>query len=182
MDNGDKIEEKGIISSKYLMVILLIFAILIIGLVIAIILFRDSSKNDDGHYSNENNIEASDFESNDEYLEMLEENDRSYQKSLEISEIYNSGDKEKAFNMYNEELNRALEFQDFGFYNDLVTAMSTMLSLDGTCEELMAQYDKIDIDRIPVDYREPIYANAIYDSTNCGDAEREAYWREKTNE
>ena len=128
MDNGDKIEEKGIISSKYLMVILLIFAILIIGLVIAIILFRDSSKNDDGHYSNENNIEASDFESNDEYLEMLEENDRSYQKSLEISEIYNSGDKEKAFNMYNEELNRALEFQDFGFYNDLVTAMSTMLS------------------------------------------------------
>ena len=58
-----------------------------------------------------------------------------------------------------------------------------MLLLDDACETLMAQYDKEkdDYDTVPEDYRDSIYAIAINDSIECGDAEKEDYWRAIAN-
>lgn len=116
------------------------------------------------------------------YRQSLIDNDKSYQISLEISTIYNDGDKERALEMYDEELNKTLEEGNYDLYDQLITARSTMLILDGTCEELMAQYDKTKIDMIPKEHRGVLYDVAINDSARCGDTEREAYWRRLADE
>ena len=67
-------------------------------------------------------------------------------------------------------------------YNQLITARSTMLILDGTCEELVAQYDKVIIDMIPKEHRGVVYDVAINDTARCGDTERETYWRTLADE
>ena len=116
------------------------------------------------------------------YRQSLIDNDKSYQISLEISTVYNDGDKERALEMYDDELDKALKEGNYDLYDQLITARSTMLILDGTCEELMAQYDKAKIDEIPKEHRGVLYDVAISDTTRCGDAEREAYWRRLADE
>lgn len=117
-----------------------------------------------------------------EYIDSLIEDDESYQISLEISNVYISGEKEKALGMYDEELGKALEKKDYDLYFELVDTRSTMLDLDDQCQESVAFYDTIDINRFPTDYHMAFYNMAASESAACGNVERENYWSGKINE
>lgn len=160
-------------KNKRLAGVLVVLMVMVVGLVIAVIVVNLNGI-DSGNVKSEA-VEEVDAED-------LVDEDKSYQISLELSNIYNDGDKEEALEMYDEELSKALSEQDYGLYIDLITARSTMLILDGTCEELMAQYDNTDADVVPEEYRNNIYEIAINDSERCNDTERAAYWRGKINE
>ena len=173
-ESNNKHDSKGYV----LFVVLAILVLLIIILVAALIIFRvqNSSSVDDSGNSEQGISELSERD------KALMEADESYQISLKISDTYNGGEKEKAMAMYDEELRKALEKKDYDLYVELNTAMSTMLALDGTCEESMAQYDRIDFSLLPEEYREIIYNNAIDDSVRCNDVNKEQYWRSLVNE
>ena len=162
-------------GNRWLVALLVLLVVMIV--VIAVLFLVLSNKSDDGDIDQPEKIGQV-----SEEIQRLMDEDEIYQVGLKIADLYNGGEKEKANLMYDEESNKALSAQDFDAYIDLMISRSTLLSLDGTCEESMALYDKIDFDRIPEDYRDSIYANAINDSVRCGDAEHETYWRNRTNE
>lgn len=171
----------GKIKEWQLVMVLFGLLTLVVGLAVAISIV--SLRGDDVKDVEDD----SDLTATEDYEQFLIDNDKSYQISLEISNVYNGsgdddGDKMKALKMYDEELSKALSEQDYDLYIDLIAARSTMLNLDGTCEELMAQYDNTNADVVPEEYRNIIYENAIIDSEKCNDAEREAYWRGKADE
>jgi hypothetical protein len=176
---GSNTKKYGLRGEKRLWglnVLFLVLLIIIVGLVVWIIInsVGQSGGGDDEPMTVEEAEQA--------YRQSLIDNDKSYQISLEISTIYNEGDKERALKMYDEELNKTLEEENYDLYNQLITARSTMLILDGTCEELVAQYDKVKIDMIPKGHRGVVYDVAINDTARCGDTEREAYWRKLADE
>jgi len=176
---GSNTKKKNLRGEKKLWglnILFLVLLIAIVGLVVWIII------NSVGQLRGEDDRPMTVEEIEQEYRQSLIDNDKSYQISLEISTIYNEGDKERALKMYDEELNKALEEENYDLYNQLVTARSTMLILDGTCEELMAQYDKVKIDMIPKEHRGVVYDVAINDTARCGDIERESYWRKLADE
>lgn len=179
VSGGSNARKHGLRGEKKLWglnIFFLILLIVIIGLVIWIII------NSVGQSGGEDDRPMTAEEAEQAYRQSLIDNDKSYQISLEISTIYNEGDKERALKMYDEELNKALEEENYDLYNQLITARSTMLILDGTCEELVAQYDKVIIDMIPKEHRGVVYDVAINDTARCGDTERETYWRTLADE
>lgn len=178
MHSEDESNSKHDSKSYVLFVILAILVLLIIILVVALIITHTkSNSSNDGLGDSEQSMSVL-----TEHDKALMEADESYQISLKISDTYNGGEKEKAMAMYDEELRKALEKKDYDLYVELNTAMSTMLALDGTCEESMAQYDRIDFGSLPEEYREIIYNNAIDDSVRCNDVNKEQYWRSLVNE
>ena len=178
MTSAGNVKCKSKPKNTYLYVILTILLLIIAVLVVILISLRINNSSSNDAVDQEEQFRA-ELEKRDK---SLIDADESYQISLKISEIYNSGEKEKALSMYMEELAKALEKKDYDLYLRLVTARSTMLHLDGTCEESLAQYDTINFDLLPDDYKTPIYNYAINDSTRCKNTEKEQYWRSLANE
>lgn len=172
-DSRHSLKERN--GNKWLVALLVLLIVMIV--VIAVLFLVLSNKSDDGDIDQPEKIGQV-----SEEIQRLMDEDEIYQVGLKIADLYNGGEKEKANLMYDEESNKALSAQDFDAYIDLMISMSTLLSLDGTCEESMELYDKIDFNQIPEDYRDAIYANAVNDSVRCGNTERETYWRSRTNE
>ena len=180
MGKRDGVEKQkntnGNVSVKVLKPLLFVLGIVVFGLIVVVVVVNTIKQNDG---SNDNNPKETIIKG---YTDNLERQDISYQISSRISEEYNNGNHEEALKMFEEELNKALNNQDYELYIELIIARSTMLTLDGTCEELMSVYDNINIDIIPNDYRTAIEETIINDSVKCGDNERESYWRLMTNE
>ena len=179
MGESSEVKKKNFFSSKGLVVVLLVLFLIIIVLVVAVVWIHVNNTNKGGSEINNTN-------SLEQQIEALIADDPVYQVSSEISEVYwddGDGVKEEALRMYDTELSNALAKEDYAFYKDLIITRSSMLLLDDACETLMAQYDKEkdDYDTVPEDYRDSIYATAINDSVECGDAEKEDYWRAIAN-
>ena len=105
-------EGNGGVKKQQLVVVLIALLILAVGLVVAISLVGRRGEE-------ERDTEEESFDMTLE--EELIENDKSYQISLDISNVYNNdGDKEKALEMYDEELSKALSEQDYDLYVELL--------------------------------------------------------------
>ncbi len=175
---GEEQHKKSGVSKIYL-AILAVLCLLIIVLIVLIGVFNGNRTED--------TVDIDEFEEHEkakqEYVQRLADGDRSYQISLEISNVYNDeGRKEDALKMYEDELNKALEAKDYALFSELVSTRFTMLELDGRCSDAVLLYDTIDYDRLPSDYQQSIYENAYYDSGDCSDVEHEQYWKGKLNE
>lgn len=127
--------------------------------------------------------DSSEMTVKEKYIKSLVDADESYQISLRISNVYNDdGDKEGALRMYEEELAKALEAQNYDLFLELTATRSTMLDLDDRCADAVALYDTIDYASLPDDIKVSIYSDAAVESANCDNIERANYWSEKANE
>ena len=178
--DGKKPEKVGgRLKQQRLVAILGVLVGIIVVLAIGIGIFYGQNK---GDYEITED-DSSEMTAKEKYIKSLVDADESYQISLRISNVYNDdGDKEGALGMYEEELTKALEAQNYSLFLELTATRSTMLDLDGRCDEAVALYDTIDYAALPDDIKVAVYSDAAVESANCENMERANYWSEKANE
>ena len=174
-------------NNKVLVGVLIGLVIIVIGLIVGIAVANNNNgKIDSGEDSSTDDGEADfgypDLEEQNQYIDSLEKADVSYEISLKISDVYNSGDKDMAMRMYDEELNKALAEKNYELFIELVSTRSTMLFSDEECEKAVRLYDDIDATVLPADYQITLYSLALSDSADCENEEKEQYWDNKFNE
>lgn len=169
-------------NNKVLIWVLAVFGFLVVVLLILIIIFVLNKPPETGADEEDEDTTSVEIENNiseEEYIEMLESGDESYQISLNISDVYDSGNKEEALDMYDEELSKSLEQQDYELYLDLLSTRSTMLEDDDRCADAVSYYDSVDYTRLPKEYRMAFYYNAFGVSASCDDQQHMDFWDQK---
>ena len=150
----------------------------IVGIAVGIIAINgDNGDTEEPQFSDSSSIPQSEVEQ--EYIRKLESGDKSYQISLKIAEIYNSGEKDRALSMYNEELDESLEQQNYGLYLELLSTRSIMLRSDDRCTDAILYYDTIDYTGLPEEYQIAFYYNALNTSTICDNQQHIDFWDQK---
>ena len=111
-----------------------------------------------------------------EYVERLEQGDSSYRISSDISKVYNSGKKETALGMYEDEFSKALKDEDYDLFISLLSTRSTMLRFDERCADAVSYYDTVDYNKLPNEYQLLFYYDALSTSMSCNDQQRADRW------
>lgn len=179
---------KGGGRDKRLIWVLVFLVVMAIGLIIGIIVVNINNAQVDSQNETtseeDDNYEPGlpDLEAQKQYVENYDNDDVSYQISSRITEVYNSGNKDEALRMYDEEISKALAAQNYQLFAELVGTRSMMLFFGDECERAVGLYDNIDIASLPDNYQLTLTAMALGDSSNCGNEEKEHYWNNKYNE
>ena len=157
-----------------------VVAIILIVSIVLLALNRPSEERDssvDGGLTPE---ETEDYISPEEYREYLIANaGETYQLCLQIGEVYDSGEKERALSMYDEELNKSLNEQDFERFMEILQARNEKLVEDNRCDDAVTFYDTVDESRISDDWLGTFYADALVFSDKCGNTENTKKWSDK---
>ena len=175
--NGSIKDQKKII---WFLIGLGMVAIILIVSIILLVLNRSSEEQNTGVDGGLVPAVTKDYVNPEEYREYLIANaGETYQLCLQIGEIYDSGEKERALSMYDEELNKSLNEQDFERFMKILQARNEKLVEDNRCDDAVTFYDTVDESRISDDWLGTFYADALVVSDDCGSIENAKKWNDK---
>ena len=175
--NGSIKDQKKII---WFLIGLGVVAIILIVSIILLVLNRSSEEQNTGVDGGLVPAVTKDYVNPEEYREYLIANaGETYQLCLQIGEIYDSGEKERALSMYDEELNKSLNEQDFERFMKILQARNEKLVEDNRCDDAVTFYDTVDESRISDDWLGTFYADALVMSDDCGSIENAKKWNDK---
>lgn len=160
-------------KNKWLVGVLVVLAIVIVGLVVGVVVININNGAQDEQEQTEDGV--------DEYIEVATK-DEVYVLSEELAKAYYEGDTAKAMREYKANMDIALSEEDYNKFFRLLSGVSNTMVDNGDCAQLMAFYDGIDENKLPVDQKVYYYGTVASFCESCGDSARQALYETKAQQ
>lgn len=153
--------ERKSFDNKWLVGILCGFVVLIIGLIVGITVVGVNSSND---------VELKSLREGEDDGPTVEQK----AKMLEIVDVYDGGDHDKAMYLYDSELASAVVGEDFDYYLDMFDSRFETLANNGKCDEAFSYVDDFDSSTLPIWKLKELYERAAVNAVEkCKNTDKE---------
>lgn len=164
--------EKGSGKNKKVLIgVLISLGVLIVTLILVIVMVNI------GHREVKDEGEVEDDTSHEALVKG--DYDKAYNINSNISAIYQTGDKEKALELYDREIESAIANEEYSLFLSLLRGKANLSVLEGNCSRALYIYDTVNMEGLPAEVQAGVYTGAIGQSESCGNDEVQTYFEEK---